>query len=194
MKTRLVPPNAFSFFEEPLKTIIFVPMAEEIINKVAQAQIEQIDLFDFSVKTPLVGLDIKDQLWNELVLREKDFRGWVKEHDWTQYTNQIVHIYCSNDAIIPAWAFMLITAHLNDAENVLFGNAAATKEQLFFNRLENWDVTHLTDKRVMVKGCSDIPNPNRAYTVLTRKLVPVVKNLMFGEPCSSVPVFKKKRG
>jgi len=168
-------------------------MQDEIVNKVAKAQIEQIDLIDFTLKSTLVGIDIKNQLWNDLVLKEKDFRVWVKEHDWEQYQGKSVYIFCSSDAIIPAWAFMLLTTELKDAQNVYFGDEKEAKAQAFFENLDNWNVAELSDKRVMVKGCSDIPNPNRAYTVLTRKLVPVVKNLMFGEPCSAVPVFKKKK-
>lgn len=167
-------------------------MAEEIVNKVAQAQIHQIDLKDFVAKDEVLKIDLKDRLWNELVLKEKDFRAWIKEHDWTVYHNKNVLLFCSNDAIVPAWAYMLLTAQLADAKSVYFSSEAAMAEVLFFDNLKNWDVTDLKDKRVMVKGCSDIPNPNRAYVELTKKLVPVVKSLMFGEPCSAVPVFKKR--
>ena len=110
----------------------------------------------------------------------------------SKYTNQTVTIYCSNDAIIPAWAFMLVTANLTNASQIICGSPAAAKAELFFDKLENWDVQHLQDKRAMVKGCSNIPDPNKAYVVLTKKLTPVVKSLMFGEPCSAVPVYKKK--
>lgn len=167
-------------------------MAEEIVNKVAGAQIEQIDLIDFTFKGEILAIDLKEQLWNELVLKEKEFRAWVKEHDWSKYANQTVTVYCSNDAIIPAWAFMLITAHLQDASQIICGSPAQAKSDLFFSNLENWDVQHLQDKRAMVKGCSNIPNPNKAYVELTKKLTPVVKSLMFGEPCSAVPVYKKR--
>lgn len=167
-------------------------MAEEIVNKVAQAGIEQIDLKDFLFKGEIMTIDLKDLLWNELVLREKEFREWVNEHDWQQYTGKAVAIYCSNDAIVPAWAFMLITANLTEAYQIVFGNLQQAREDLFISNLKNWDVTRLSDKRVMVKGCSDIPAPNKAYVILTNKLVPVVKSLMFGEPCSAVPVYKKK--
>ena len=167
-------------------------MAEEIVNKIAQAQIEQIDLKDFLFKGELQSIDLRDQLWNELVLKEKEFRAWVKDHDWTIYKNQTVCIFCSADAIIPAWAFMLVTAELKEAKKVICGTVADAKSELFFDALSNWDVTALADKRVMVKGCSDIPEPNKAYVVFTAKLLPVVKSLMFGEPCSAVPVYKKK--
>ncbi|UKN00776.1 DUF2480 family protein [Paracrocinitomix mangrovi] len=166
-------------------------MAEEIVNKVAQAQIEQIDLSSFKSNDLLMEIDLKNQLWNDLVLKEKDFRDWVKEHDWSQYAGNSVSVFCSSDAIIPAWAFMLVTAQLKDA-NVYCANVKQTREEQFFQNLNNWNIDHLQDKRVMVKGCSDIPNPNKAYVVLTKKLIPIVKSLMFGEPCSAVPVYKKK--
>ncbi len=168
-------------------------MEGEIVNKVANAQIEQIDLLDFVAKGALKSIDLKDLLWNELVLREKEFRVWLKEHDWNQYENQNVQVYCSNDAIIPAWAYMLLVAHLQHAQGIYFGDEAKVKEDLFFDALNSWDVSHLENKIAMVKGCSNIPNPTKAYVVLTQRLVPVVKNLMFGEPCSAVPVFKKKK-
>lgn len=167
-------------------------MADEIVNKVAEAGIEQIDLKDFTLKEPVLEIDLKHQLWNELVLREKDFRDWVKSHDWSQYQNRVVVVYCSVDAIVPAWAYMLVTAELKDAKAVYCIEPSTIKSNYFFDQLANWNVEHLRDKRVMVKGCSDIPDPDRAYVTLTRKLVPVVKSFMFGEPCSAVPVYKKK--
>jgi hypothetical protein len=167
-------------------------VAEEIVNKVAQAQIEQIDLMDFVGKENILEIDLKDQLWNELVLKEKEFRTWVKEHDWNQYNNAVVCIFCSNEAIIPAWAFMLVTTNLQNAKMIVHGDKSDAEEEMFFNNLLNWDTSSLEDKRVMVKGCSSIPNPNKAYVELTKKLVPQVKSLMFGEPCSAVPVFKKR--
>ena len=167
-------------------------MAEEIVNKVAQAQIEQIDLSSFKNTDAILEIDLKEQLWNELVLKEKEFRSWVKEHDWAQYAGKNVCVFCSNEAIIPAWAFMLITAHLKEANNIICADPKSAEDELFFHNLENWNVDHLEDKRVMVKGCSDIPNPNKAYVVLTNRLTPTVKSLMFGEPCSAVPVYKRK--
>ena len=167
-------------------------MAEEIVNKVAQAGIEQIDLGDFMNREEILLIDLKDQLWNELVLKEKEFRQWVADHNWDQYNDKAVAVFCSNEAIIPAWAFMLVTAKLANAKSVVCGSVEEAKEELFFNNLNNWDIAHLEDKRVMVKGCSDIPNPNKAYVVLTDRLLPIVKSLMFGEPCSAVPVYKRK--
>lgn len=168
-------------------------MDGEIVNKVANAQIEQIDLLDFVDKNSLKAIDLKTLLWNELVLREKEFRTWIKEHDWSIYEGQNVHVFCSNDAIVPAWAYMLLVANLQGAKSIVYGDQKQAKEELFFNALNNWDITTLENKMVMVKGCSNIPNPTKAYIVLTQRLVPVVKNLMFGEPCSAVPVYKKKK-
>jgi len=167
-------------------------MADEIVNKVAQVEIEQIDLLSFLSKNDFVSIDLKDQLWNEFVLKEKEFRAWIKQNNWSIYSDKQVCVFCSNDAIIPAWAFMLVTAELQNSKAVFCGDVAAAKEESFFDNLKNWNVDSLKDKRVMVKGCSDIPNPNKAYVVLTQKLTPVVKSLMFGEPCSAVPVFKRK--
>ena len=167
-------------------------MSDEIINKVAESGIEQIDLKDFLAKDLFLEIDLKDQLWEGLVLKEKDFRAWVKDHDWTIYEGKKVCVYCSADAIIPAWAFMLVTANLKVAQRVICARPDKAKEIAFFENLENWDVSEFADKRVMVKGCSTIPDPNRAYVLFTSKLLPVVKSLMFGEPCSAVPVYKKK--
>lgn len=167
-------------------------MEGEIVNKVASAGIEQIDLVDFVAKDSLLGIDLKELLWNELVLKEKEFRAWVKANDWSIYEDKNVYLYCSNDAIIPAWAYMLIVTNLQNAASIIYGDEKQAKEDLFFKNLNEWDVSNLSDKRVMVKGCSTVPNPNKAFVVLTGRLVPVVKNLMFGEPCSAVPVYKKK--
>ena len=167
-------------------------MEGEIVNKVANAAIEQIDLIDFVNKSELVGIDLKELLWNELALREKEFRTWIKEHDWTIYNGKHTYIFCSNDAIVPAWAYMLLVANLQNAASIIYGDELQAKEELFFRNLNKWEISDLVDKRVMVKGCSEVPNPNKAYVVLTSRLVPIVKNLMFGEPCSAVPVYKKK--
>lgn len=167
-------------------------MSDQIINKVAEAGIEQIDLKDFVLKEPVLEIDLKNQLWNELVLKEKEFRDWIKNHTWNEYQKRVVSVFCSADAIVPSWAFMLVTAELKNAKAVYFALPKQVEEEYFFDQLRNWNVSHLADKRVMVKGCSDIPNPEKAYVMLTQKLVPVVKSLMFGEPCSAVPVYKKK--
>ncbi|MCH2233306.1 MAG: DUF2480 family protein [Crocinitomicaceae bacterium] len=169
-------------------------MAEEIVNRVAQSGIEQIDLKSFLFSGDWAEIDMKDRLWNGLVLKEKDFREWVKEHNWDQYENSKVFMYCSEDAIIPSWAYMLITSKLENAEGVYFSASKVNAiEEDFFNNIQQWDTEELKDKIVMIKGCSDIPNPQKAYVEVTKKLQPVVKSLMFGEPCSAVPVYKRKK-
>ena len=110
-------------------------MEGEIVNKVAQSGIEQIDLIDFVNREELIAIDVKEQLWNEFVLKEKEFRAWVKEHDWSAYAGKNVHLFCSNDAIVPAWAYMLLTTELQGAKNIIFGDKNAAEEQLFFDNL-----------------------------------------------------------
>lgn len=168
-------------------------MEGEIVNKVAKSGIEQLDLADFNKPSGIVEIDLMPLLWQELVLREKEFRVWVKKHDWTIYEGKNVFVHCSNDAIVPAWAYMLITTLLEKAKNVFYGNSDVAKEALFIQNLEQTSFDHLKDVRVMVKGCSSVPNPNRAFIVLTRRLTPIVKSLMFGEPCSAVPVYKQPK-
>ncbi len=167
-------------------------MEKEIVNKVAKANIIQIDLSDYLPKNNINTFDIKQALWNEQIVKEKEFRAFVKNFDWNTYSNQTVALFCSVDAIIPAWAFMLISTQLlNVNSTVFYGNKDEVTDQLFFNNLSKIDINKLKDARVMVKGCSNIPNPTKAYIELTKLLVPIVKSLMFGEPCSAVPVYKK---
>lgn len=168
-------------------------MSEEIINKVAKANIIQIDLGDYHTKETIHEFDIKQALWQELVIKEDLFRDFVKTFDWTALDSKYIALFCSVDAIIPAWAFMLITTELKKVNAAIyFGDKKEVQSQLFFTNLQSINVDELENQRVMVKGCSTIPNPNRAYVELTDLLVPKVKMLMFGEPCSAVPVFKRK--
>jgi len=168
-------------------------MADEIINKVAKANIVQIDLSEYLPKNEIKSFDIKQALWQGLIVKETEFRLFVKNFDCGVYRNETVALFCSEDAIIPAWAFMLITTELLNVNAIVYyGKLDEVKSQLFFNNLSNINATDYNSSRVMVKGCSNIPNPTKAYVELTKKLVPVVKSLMFGEPCSAVPVFKRK--
>lgn len=164
-----------------------------IENKVEKANIQQIDLKDYVEKNTIKTFDLKGGLWLEMVVKEKEFRTFVKETNWADFENDIVGIHCSVDAIIPAWAYMLITTELNAVgAKVYFGNQTTVEEARFFENLHQIDLVKLRNQRVMVKGCSTVPNPTRAYVELTNLLVPVVKSLMFGEPCSAVPVYKKR--
>ncbi len=168
-------------------------MEKDIVNKVAKANIVQIDLSDYLPKNNIVLFDIKQALWQQQIVKEKEFRSFVKNYDWSTFNNQTVGVFCSVDAIIPAWAFMLITSQLLSVNaTVFYGNKNEVTTQLFFDNLSKIDTNKLKDAIVMVKGCSNIPNPTKAYIELTKLLIPVVKSLMFGEPCSAVPVFKAK--
>ena len=166
---------------------------EEIVNKVKESGLISIDLADYDPQAEIVTIDLSSQLWQGLVLKEKDFRQWIKENDWTQYAGKVVLITCSTDAIIPAWAYMLVGSVLKDI--VLF-YANTTKDeilkQLIIREIEKTEVAKIKDERVIVKGCSKIPFPDFAMLELTKYLLPHVKSLMFGEPCSTVPIYKKK--
>jgi hypothetical protein len=166
---------------------------EEIVNKVKESGLISIDLADYDPQAEIVTIDLSSQLWQGLVLKEKDFRQWIKENDWTQYAGKVVLITCSTDAIIPAWAYMLVGSVLKDI--VLFYANTSKDEilkQLIIREIEKTEVAKIKDERVIVKGCSKIPFPDFAMLELTKYLLPHVKSLMFGEPCSTVPIYKKK--
>lgn len=168
-------------------------MIEDIlINKVAQSGIVTLDLEKFLPKGENILIDIKDQLYMGMVLKEKDFREFIKSNDWSVYANKNVAIICSADAIVPTWAYMLIATKLNNiASFILFGDLKTLETILFQKELQKINPNDFEDKRVVVKGCSNIPVPESAYVEITRLLTPVVKSLMFGEPCSTVPIYKK---
>jgi S-adenosylmethionine/arginine decarboxylase-like enzyme len=165
---------------------------EEIVNKVAASGLVTINLEEFYPAGDRVSIDLADQLWQGLALREKDFRSWIQTHDWSQYQGKHVAVFCSVDAIIPAWAFMLVASALSDyAVTVVQGNRNELEEVLFRNIVDGLDLKAYQDKRCVVKGCSNLPVPQSAYTHLVVRLRPVVRSIMFGEPCSTVPVFKR---
>jgi hypothetical protein len=141
-----------------------------------------------------VVYDIKDNLFQEMILREKDFRAFVKNHDWSQYQDKNVAIICSVDAIVPTWAYMLLALQLEPyAHHFVFGDLAALEQSLFQDALGKIDVEEFRDKKVVIKGCGDLPIPEYAYVELTRLLRPVVATMMYGEPCSTVPLFKQRK-
>jgi len=165
----------------------------EIVNKVKDSGLIQLDLAKYKPTLEIVGIDLAPQLWQGLILKEKDFRAWIKEHDWSQYTHKAVYIWCSADAIIPVWAYMLVTSRL--VEKYIFcivGSKLDLQKQLIKKAIESEDLTSFTDERIIVKGCSDIAAPEYAMTCFIQHFQPVVKSIMFGEPCSTVPVFKRK--
>jgi len=165
---------------------------DEIINKVASSGLVTVDLEEMYPQGERVVLDIKDQLWQGLALKEKDFREWIKTNDWSVYQNKLVAVTCSVDAIIPNWAFMLVASKLEGvAKRVVFGNAEMLEIILFSELISTINPEDYRDKRLVIKGCSDRPVPTSAYVELVNKLQPVAKSIMFGEPCSTVPVFKR---
>lgn len=166
----------------------------EIVNRVKESGLIQMDLAKYKPKVELTGLDIADVLWQRLVLKEKDFRTWIKEHDWNIYSSKAVFVYCSEDAIIPTWAYMLITSQLNEVSSVsIVGNEIDLAKKIIKLNIEKEDLVSLQDARVIIKGCSDIPEPAYAMTELITYIQPAVKSIMYGEPCSTVPVYKRKK-
>ena len=165
---------------------------EEIRNKVKESGLVQLDLATYKPKLALVGLDLSEQLWQGFVLKEKDFRDWIKNHNWAQYAGKAVFIHCSTDAIIPTWAFMLVSSALQK-ENVYsqVGSELELAKALISEEICSIDAAALQDQRVIIKGCSDIQDPAFAMSYLVRFLQPHVKSIMYGEPCSTVPIFKK---
>ncbi len=168
-------------------------MAEEIINRVANSKLITIDLEDFYLDGKRVVFDIKDWLFEGLLLREKEFRAHVKNHDWSLYTDSFVALSCSSDAIIPSWAYLLITAELtNFAKKVVIGNLELLETVIFNEVLFTLNIDEFENKPVIIKGCSNKPIPESAYTMLISKIQPIAKSIMYGEACSTVPLFKKK--
>ncbi len=168
-------------------------MADEIINRVANSKLVTIDLEDYYPQGNRVIIDLKDWLYEGLVLREKEFRQHIKEHEWSQYQDSYVAIQCATDAIIPAWAFMLVSIHLEPyAKKVLLGSLENLETSLYQDIIHNLDISPFKDKPIIIKGCSKKPVPTNALTMLANYLKPVAKSIMYGEACSFVPLFKKK--
>ncbi len=166
---------------------------EPIINKVASSGLITIDLEDLYPEQERILFDLKPWLFQELILREKDFRENLKTHDWSQYKNKFVAVVCSADAIVPAWTYMLIFSQLEPvAKKIVFGDLKRLEEEIFEDVIAQIDAEKYRDQRVIIKGCSKKEIPFFTYAALTAKLRPLVKSIMFGEPCSTVPVYKRK--
>ncbi len=169
-------------------------MSEEIINRVASSPIVSIDLEEYYDKGERVVYDIAINLFQGMILREKDFRLFVKDHDWAQYSGKNVALTCSEDAIVPTWAYMLLTTNLEGIANmVVMGSLETLEYALFQKALAQIDLNTLEGRPVVVKGCGDLPVPESAYVEIARLLKPHVRSLMYGEPCSTVPLYKKPR-
>jgi hypothetical protein len=169
-------------------------MENEITNKVAQSGIITIDLEEFYPTGERILIDIKDLLFQELILKEKDFREFIKTEDWSKYKNKFVAITCSADAIIPTWAFMLLTTALEPfASTVVYGALETLEAAIYSDVLSKLNIQKYNDARVVIKGCGKLPVPKSAYVEITRLLRPVAKSIMYGEPCSTVPLYKKPK-
>ena len=164
-----------------------------LVNRVAQSKLLTFNLETLLPEVPRAHFDLKTYLWRELVLKEKDFRAALQTHDWAQYVGKDLLVYCSNDAIIPTWAHMLVATYAAPHANCVFsGNEERFLEAAFRKAILNLDMSDYLDKMVVIKGCGDARVPLSAYVELTARMQPVVKSLMFGEPCSTVPLYKKR--
>lgn len=169
-------------------------MDKEIINKVAQSGIITIDLELFYPEGERVLFDIKNLLFQELILREKDIREFVKTTDWTIYKDKYVALTCTVDAVIPTWAYMLLTTYLEPfAKKIVFGNLETLETILYQDIFNTLDLTEYKNARIVIKGCGNLPVPKAAYVQLTTILRPIAKSIMYGEACSTVPLYKQAK-
>ena len=170
-----------------------INMKDEIVNRVANSKLLTIDLEDFYPEGRRVLFDISEWLYEGFVLREKEFRDKIKDFDWTSFRDMYVALYCSTDAIVPGWAYMLLSLQLAPyAKKVTQGSLSQLETILFSEVISELNVDLYKDKPVIIKGCTHQPIPENAYLLLAQKLQPVAKSIMYGEACSSVPLFKKK--
>jgi hypothetical protein len=168
-------------------------MSGEIVNRVANSSLITIDLADYAPSQSIAVLYVKDFLFQEIILKEKEFRANLNEFDFSIYQDNIVAINCSSDAIVPMWAFMLVTSYLKGiASEIHFGKKEDVFQQIFTANIDAIDSTEFENNKVIVKGCGQIPLSESLYIAITKKLQNTVSSLMFGEACSAVPVFKKK--
>tara|TARA_B110000503_G_C7103065_1_gene394708 strand:- start:882 stop:1391 length:510 start_codon:yes stop_codon:yes gene_type:complete len=169
-------------------------MPEEILNRVANSKLKTFDLEEIYPEGKRVVFDIKDWMFQEIILKEKDFRASVTNHDWSQYKNSFVAVSCSVDAIIPSWAFMLVASELTPfANKVVIGNLELLETVIYQELISFLDFKDFADKPVIIKGCADKPIPNSAFAFLIAKLQPLAKSILFGEACSTVPLYKSKK-
>lgn len=168
-------------------------MSEEIINRIAQSKLIVFDLEDYYPEGKRVRLDIKDWLHEGFIVKEKEFRKYVSEHNWQQYQDSYVALFCSTDAIVPSWAYMLVTTRLQPfAKKIIQGNLELLETSVYQEILQNLDLSEFQDKSVIIKGCSNKPVPPNAYLLVTTLLLTVARSIMYGEACSSVPLYKRK--
>ena len=169
-------------------------MKDKIVNRVANSKLVTLNLEDSYPDGPRLALDISQWLFEGIVLREKDFREHVSNHDWSHYRNAFVALYCSTDAVIPGWAYMLVSLKLSAiAKKVVVGSLADLETLIFSDIITEMDLSEYTDRPVIINGCANKPIPENAYVLLAQKLRPIAKSIMYGEACSSVPLYKKSK-
>lgn len=169
-------------------------MNDPIINKVAESGLVSLDLETYIPKEEPAVFDMKDYLFMGLILKEKDFREALKKLDWEIYRDKNIAVTCTADAIIPVWAYMLVAAYLQPiAKEIVLGNEQELYKTIFLKNLAQINVHEFADKRLVIKGCGETPIGDFAYMEITKRLLPVVKSIMYGEPCSTVPVYKKPK-
>ncbi len=165
----------------------------EIINKVEQSGLIQLDLAIFKSKLEMVEIDLKENLWQELVLKEKDFRNWIQTNDWSVYDQKAVYIHCSADAIIPTWAYMLVSSELSKRSIFhVVGTKVDLEKQLISKNILDFDISKYQEGKIIIKGCSELFDPAWVMVEVLKHLQPIAKSIMYGEPCSTVPIFKRK--
>jgi hypothetical protein len=164
-----------------------------IVNKIEASELITLDLINYLPKEEPVEFDLKNFLFKELILKEKDFRTALINTDWSLYNNKIVRVFCSADVIIPVWAYMLAVIYLKPvAKDIFFGDTKVWQLTQLLKNIQNTDLSLYQDKKVVIKGCGDINIPDVAYFEITKILYPVIKSIMYGEPCSTVPIYKRK--
>lgn len=165
-----------------------------LVNRVAESDLQTIALDELTSNKEIVDFDLKDYLFQGLILREKDFRQAVKEYSWPALEGKILAVHCSTEAIIPMWAYMLIAANASAfTQKIYYGNKQEAMEAALIGNINEKDWSYLQGKRVVVKGCSDMELPAAAYLIIAQKIQPYVQSMMYGEPCSTVPIFKRPR-
>ncbi len=167
-------------------------MSEPIINKVADSGLVSLDLEHYYPREEMAVFDMKDHLFMGMILKEKDFREALKNINWETYRGKNIALTCTADAIIPVWAYMLVVAYLQPvAKEIVMGDEKELHKILFLRNLSRIDMNEFADKRIVIKGCGETPIDDFVYMEITKRLLPVAKSIMYGEPCSTVPVYKR---
>lgn len=166
---------------------------ENIVNRVAASGLITIDPASYYPEGERLVYDVRENLFQGLILREKEFRAFLKEHDFSRYEGKFVAITCSADAIVPTWAYMLLASHMHPyAKKVVFGTPDTLETVLYLEALDRADLEQFKDKRLIIKGCGDVPVPAAGYVELTSRLRNLAQSIMYGEACSTVPVYKRR--